>query len=136
MEINSEMSSSKRKLEVEIESYKDSLEEVKQQLQLVSCIPKCLLLASCYFQLEQEKAQKEKDCVSLDIELGKVNDALSKITKEKGSLEDRVTELTNSLQSEEDKSSRLNKLKNKLEASLQEVKLIIIITVLTVYAVY
>lgn len=36
MEINSEISTSKRKLEVEIESYKDSLEEVKQQLQLVS----------------------------------------------------------------------------------------------------
>lgn len=87
-------------------------------------------------QVEQEKAQKEKDCVSLDIELEKVNDALSKITKEKGSLEDRVTELTNSLQSEEDKSSRLNKLKNKLEASLQEVTLIVIITIPTVYTVY
>lgn len=36
METNSEMSASKRKLEIEIEQFKDTIEEMKQQHQLVS----------------------------------------------------------------------------------------------------
>lgn len=70
--------------------------------------------------MEQEKSQKEKECVSLDVELEKVNDSFSKLTKEKLSLEDKLNEVTNSLQTEEDKASRLGKIKTKLEASLQE----------------
>lgn len=56
----------------------------------------------------------------MDVELEKVNDSLSKVTKEKLSLEGRLNEVSNSLQTEEDKASRLGKLKTKLEASLQD----------------
>ena len=71
--------------------------------------------------MEQEKAQKEKDCVALDTELGKVSDALSKTSKEKASLEARLNEVTNSLATEEDKANRLGKIKVKLESTLHEV---------------
>ena len=71
--------------------------------------------------MELEKAQKEKDCVALDTELEKVNDALTKTAKEKASLKERFNEVSNSLATEEDKANRLGKVKVKLESTLHEV---------------
>lgn len=75
-----------------------------------------------YLQLEQEKAQKEKDSQLLDTELEKANDSLGRANKEKKAMEERLQELMNGLQSEEDKASRLNKAKVKLESQVMEMQ--------------
>lgn len=41
-------------------------------------------------QLEQEKAQKEKDNITLDTEIEKLNDAYAKLSKERKALEDKL----------------------------------------------
>ena len=40
--------------------------------------------------MEQEKAQKEKDNVFLDTEIEKLNDAYSKLSKERKALEEKL----------------------------------------------
>lgn len=74
MENNSSISAMKRKVEGELEQYKESMEEMQQQLSM----------------LEQEKSQKERDALSMDTELERVSDALARTSKEKTSLEDRL----------------------------------------------
>ena len=74
MENNANISAARRKVEAELEHHKESLTELKITLE----------------QTVQEKAQKEKDCVALDAELEKVNEALSRTNKEKTSLEERL----------------------------------------------
>ena len=64
----------KRKLEGELEQYKESVEEMQQQLNM----------------LEQEKSQKERDALTMDTELERVSDALARTSKEKTTLEDRL----------------------------------------------
>ena len=75
---NANISAAKRKLEAEMEHIKEDLDDVRAQLEVV----------------EQEKAQKEKDCMSLDAELEKMNDNLSRVHKEKKGLEERLAEVT------------------------------------------
>jgi len=41
-------------------------------------------------QVEQEKAQKEKDNLVLDTEIEKLNDAYSKLSKERKTLEEKL----------------------------------------------
>lgn len=57
-----------------MDHYKENLDDLRAQLELV----------------EQEKAQKEKDAMSLDAELEKINDSLARANKEKKSLEERL----------------------------------------------
>lgn len=44
----------------------------------------------CVVQVEQEKAQKEKDNVYLDTEIEKLNDAYAKLSKERKALEEKL----------------------------------------------
>lgn len=71
---NANISAARRKLEAEVEHLKEEQEDLNAQLDL----------------LEQEKAQKEKDCQSLDMELEKANDALARTHKEGKALEERL----------------------------------------------
>ena len=74
VENNANISAARRKVEAELEHYKENLTELKITME----------------QTVQEKAQKEKDCATLDAELEKVNEALSRTNKEKTSLEERL----------------------------------------------
>ena len=49
-----------------------------------------MCIYTCALQLEQEKAQKEKDNVYLDTEIEKLNDAYSKLGKERKVLEEKL----------------------------------------------
>ena len=52
--------------------------------------PLSLPSLSPLLQVEQEKAQKEKDCASLEAELEKINDTLARTNKEKKGFEERL----------------------------------------------
>lgn len=71
---NANISAARRKLEAEVDNLKEEQEDLNAQLE----------------NLEQEKALKEKDCQSLEVELEKVNDALSRTHKENKTLEERL----------------------------------------------
>lgn len=74
VENNANISAARRKVEAELEHHKENLTELKITLE----------------QTVQEKAQKDKECASLDAELEKVNESLSRTNKEKMSLEERL----------------------------------------------
>ena len=75
---NANISAAKRKLEALLEHATHDLEDAQAQLQAT----------------EQEKAQKEKDCMNLEAEIEKMNDSLARVHKEKKGLEERVAEVT------------------------------------------
>lgn len=74
VENNAHISATSRKLKAEIDHLQENLEDLQTQMS----------------GLDQEKAQKERDCLSLEGELEKVNDNLGRTHKEKKALEERV----------------------------------------------
>jgi len=71
---NASISTARRKIEAELERSREDYEDLKQQMDLT----------------EQEKAQKEKDYISLETELEKVSDVLARTNKEKKGFEERL----------------------------------------------
>lgn len=74
VENNAHISAVSRKLKAEIDHLQENLEDLQTQMS----------------GLDQEKAQKERDSLSLEGELEKVNDNLGRTHKEKKALEERV----------------------------------------------
>lgn len=74
VETNANISAARRKLEAEVENFREEQEDLTAQLD----------------NLEQEKAQKEKDCLSLESELAKMTDSLAKSHKDNKATEERL----------------------------------------------
>ena len=70
---------------------------------------------------DQEKQNRDQQIATLQGEAQQLDQQIAKVTKEKKAAEEANKKLTEDLQAEEDKVNHLNKLKQKLEANLDEV---------------
>lgn len=74
-----------------------------------------------YIQVEQEKQSKENQIRTLNEEMAQQDESIGKLNKEKKSLEETNKKTQEDLQATEDKLNHMGKLKQKLEATLDEV---------------
>ena len=80
-----------------------------------------LILSIC-LQAEQEKTTKDNQIKTLQDEMAKQDEQIAKLGKEKKAMEEQQKKTMEDLQAEEDKVNHLNKLKAKLEQTLDEVR--------------
>ena len=73
-------------------------------------------------QTEQEKQAKENQIRTLNEEMAQQDENIGKLNKEKKSLEETNKKTQEDLQATEDKLNHMSKLKQKLEATLDEVR--------------
>lgn len=73
------------------------------------------------FQAEQEKQTKDNQIKTLQDEMSQQDEQIGKLSKDKKNLEELQKKTLEDLQAEEDKVNHLNKLKSKLEQTLDEV---------------
>lgn len=100
-----DLESGKKKLQGECEELRKDVEDLEQALA----------------KSETEKQNRDNQISTLQGEMAQLDQQIAKLQKEKKGGEESNKKLTEDLQAEEDKVNHLNKLKQKLEANLDEV---------------
>ena len=73
-------------------------------------------------KVENERKTKDNQIKTLNDEMARNDETIAKLNKDKKSFEEGLAKAQQTLQAEEDKANHLAKLKQKLESSIDEVR--------------